>query len=161
VLWHVPQGPSDYTIAQIKDAIRDGLRAVKNTLEDGSVVPGAGAFELALAKHLREELATVAIGRAKLGVEAVAEAFLGIVKVLAENAGFDAHDVIIALQREAEDGNAVGLDVETGGAIDPALSGIFDNYRVKQQLLQSAPIIATQLLLVDEVMRCGVNMRRG
>ena len=39
------QGPSDHTLAQIKDAIRDGLRAVSNTLLDGKVVRGAGAFE--------------------------------------------------------------------------------------------------------------------
>ncbi|TKY64770.1 T-complex protein 1 subunit zeta 1 [Spatholobus suberectus] len=32
------KGPNDHTIAQIKDAVRDGLRAVKNTLEDESVV---------------------------------------------------------------------------------------------------------------------------
>lgn len=31
-------GPNDHTIAQIKDAVRDGLRAVKNTIEDASVV---------------------------------------------------------------------------------------------------------------------------
>lgn len=31
-------GPNDHTIAQIKDAIRDGLRAVKNTIEDEAVV---------------------------------------------------------------------------------------------------------------------------
>jgi hypothetical protein len=31
-------GPNDHTIAQIKDAVRDGLRAVKNTIEDESVV---------------------------------------------------------------------------------------------------------------------------
>ncbi len=47
------QGPNDHTIAQIKDAVRDGLRAVKNTLDDGAVVPGAGAFEVAAAQHLR------------------------------------------------------------------------------------------------------------
>ena len=29
------QGPNDYTLAQLKDAVRDGLRAVKNTLDDG------------------------------------------------------------------------------------------------------------------------------
>ena len=34
------KGPSDHVIAQIKDAVRDGLRAVKNTLDDGAVVPG-------------------------------------------------------------------------------------------------------------------------
>ena len=47
------QGPADHTLAQIKEAIRDGLRAVKNTLDDGAVVPGAGAFEIAAAHHLR------------------------------------------------------------------------------------------------------------
>ena len=46
------QGPSDHTLAQIKDAIRDGLRAVANTLLDGKVVRGAGAFEVRAASAL-------------------------------------------------------------------------------------------------------------
>ena len=37
-------------------------------------------------------------GRAKLGVEAFAEALLGMPKTLAENSGYDAQDAIIALQ---------------------------------------------------------------
>lgn len=53
------QGPADHSLAQIKDAIRDGLRAVKNTLEDGAVVPGAGAFEIAAAQHLRQHTVDV------------------------------------------------------------------------------------------------------
>jgi chaperonin GroEL (HSP60 family) len=36
-----------HTIAQIKDAVRDGVRAVKNAIEDGHLVPGGGAFEIA------------------------------------------------------------------------------------------------------------------
>lgn len=40
------KGPSDHSLAQMKDAIRDGLRAVANALTDASVVPGAGAFEV-------------------------------------------------------------------------------------------------------------------
>lgn len=40
--------------AQIKDAVRDGLRAVKNVIDDKAVVLGAGAFEVAAAHHLRE-----------------------------------------------------------------------------------------------------------
>lgn len=39
------KGPSDHVIAQIKDAVRDGLRAVKNGIDDGGVIPGA--FEVA------------------------------------------------------------------------------------------------------------------
>jgi hypothetical protein len=41
------KGPNDYSISQTKEAIRDGLRAIKNTIEDKCVVPGAGAFEIA------------------------------------------------------------------------------------------------------------------
>lgn len=36
--WKHHTGPNDHTIAQIKDAVRDGLRSVKNTLEDEAVV---------------------------------------------------------------------------------------------------------------------------
>ncbi len=44
--------------------------------------------------------------------------------------------------------------------MDPCLAGVYDNYIVKVQMLHSAPVVATQLLLVDEVMRAGVNMRK-
>lgn len=50
------KGPNDHTITQIKDAIRDGLRAVKNAIEDECVVPGAGAFEVAAHCHLMVSL---------------------------------------------------------------------------------------------------------
>ena len=55
----------------------------------------------------------------------------------------------------------MGIDVTTGEAVDPTLVGIYDNYLVKKQIIQSAPIIASQLLLVDEVIRAGMNMRKG
>ena len=154
------KGQNDHTIAQIKDAVRDGLRAVKNTLEDGCVVPGAGAFEVAAAHHLRTVTKKAAEGRAKLGVEAFAEALMGFPKILAENSGFDAQEAVIKLQEAHEAGAPrVGLDVATGEPLDPATAGIFDNYIVKKQILLSAPVIASQLLLVDEVMRAGINMR--
>ena len=31
----VVKGPNKHTLTQIKDAVRDGLRAVKNAIEDG------------------------------------------------------------------------------------------------------------------------------
>jgi hypothetical protein len=42
----------------------------------------------------------------------------------------------------------------------PTQAGIYDNYCVKRQIILSAPVIASQLLLVDEVIRAGINMRR-
>ncbi|KAL6771143.1 CCT6 [Auxenochlorella protothecoides x Auxenochlorella symbiontica] len=154
------KGPNDHTIAQIKDAVRDGLRAVKNTIDDAAVVPGAGAYEIAAANHLRSVTVKTAEGRVKLGVLAFAEALLGVPKILAENSGFDPQDAIIELTSEAEAGGVVGIDIATGEACDPRTSGIFDNHIVKRQIMQSAPIIASQLLLVDEVLRAGMNMRQ-
>ena len=83
------KGPNDYSIAQTKDAIRDGLRAVKNTIEDKAVIPGAGAFEISAHRHLIEHAKHHVSGKVKLGVHAFAEALLVIPRVLAENSGFD------------------------------------------------------------------------
>eukprot|EP00216_Chloropicon_sp_CCMP2111_P000894 CAMPEP_0198241966 /NCGR_PEP_ID=MMETSP1446-20131203/7620_1 /TAXON_ID=1461542 ORGANISM="Unidentified sp, Strain CCMP2111" /NCGR_SAMPLE_ID=MMETSP1446 /ASSEMBLY_ACC=CAM_ASM_001112 /LENGTH=518 /DNA_ID=CAMNT_0043924973 /DNA_START=18 /DNA_END=1575 /DNA_ORIENTATION=- len=133
-------GPHDHTIAQIKDAVRDGLRAVKNVIEDGHVIPGAGAFEVGLQTHLKNEVVKTMEGRARLGVEAFAEALLIVPKTLAVNSGHDAQDAIISLQNEHENGNHVGFDVESGEPTDPCLAGIYDNLNVKRQILQSSPI---------------------
>ncbi|KAL6521520.1 T-complex protein 1 subunit zeta [Orobanche gracilis] len=155
-----PAGPNDHTIAQIKDAIRDGLRAVKNTIEDESVILGAGAFEVAAKQYLVNEVKKTVKGRAQLGVEAFANALLVVPKTLAENSGLDTQDVIIELTGEHDKGNVVGLNLHTGQPIDPQMEGIFDNYSVKRQIINSAPVIASQLLLVDEVIRAGRNMRK-
>ena len=84
------KGPNDYSIAQTKDAIRDGLRAVKNAVEDESVLPGAGAFEVAAHEHLTEYARKEVSGKSKLGVKAFAESLLIIPRTLAVNSGFDA-----------------------------------------------------------------------
>lgn len=154
------KGPNDHTIAQIKDAIRDGLRSVKNTIADGSVIMGAGAFEVAARHHLMNEVKKTVQGRAQLGVEAFANALLVVPKTLAENSGLDTQDAIISLTGEHENGNVVGLNLNTGEAINPEMEGIFDNYSVKKQIIDSGPVIASQLLLVDEVIRAGRNMRK-
>ena len=62
------KGPNKHSLQQIKDAVRDGLRAVKNALEDECVVPGAGAYEVATHAALKKYLETVK-GRARLGIQ--------------------------------------------------------------------------------------------
>lgn len=153
------QGPNTHTIAQIKDAVRDGLRATKNAIEDKAVVPGAGAYELAASMHLLDVVAKATKGRAKLGVKAYANALLVIPKTLAENSGFDVQDSILKLTDEREEsGLAVGLDCQSGEPIIPADEGIWDNVRVKRQCLYLSTVLSNQLLLVDEVMKAGKQM---
>lgn len=88
----------------------------------------------------------------------------------------------------------MGLNMHTGEPLDPQMEGIFDNYSVKRQIINSgyilffffnftgqnwfekncfifpclsipdwllcSPVITSQLLLVDEVIRAGRNMRK-
>jgi len=150
------RGPNNYTISMVNSAMKDGLRAVKNCIESGTVVPGAGAFEVACAHHLLQNL-DKAQGRAKLGVQSFAEALLVIPKAIAENSGYDVQDSIIKLQEQVRTHpeNLVGFDVNSGEVLDPVASGILDTYLSKRHMIGSAPVIANQLLLVDEILKAG------
>lgn len=81
-----------------------------------------------------------------------------IPKVLAQNGGFDPQDSIVKMQEAyIANGPLIGLDLESGEPTVPADLGIFDNYRVKKQILHSCTVIASNLLLVDEIMRAGLS----
>lgn len=156
------KGPNDHSIAQTKDAIRDGLRAVKNALEDKSVIPGAGAFEIACSEHLKEFAKSGEVkGKAVLGVEVFSEALLGIPKSILMNAGQDVQGSIInVILGNKNKKGLLGVDINTGEALDPILNGIYDNYCVKKSFLTIAPVLVQQLLLVDEIIRAGKQMNR-
>jgi T-complex protein 1 subunit zeta len=157
------KGPNKHTLSQMKDAVRDGLRAVKNALEDGCVIPGAGAYEVAVNLAITKGLEKIK-GKARLGMQAYGEGMLVIPKVLSQNAGYDPQDVIVTLVQEAgETGGKVpvGVDCGSGEAINPVDQGIYDNYRVKKQMIHSCTVIACNLLLVDEIMRAGLSSLKG
>jgi T-complex protein 1 subunit zeta len=152
------RGPNKHTIEQIKDATRDGLRSIKNAMEDKALVPGAGAFEIAAHRMLMRRKAAVT-GRAKLGVQAFADALLVIPKTLAENSGLDVQSTIIKVEEEQDRSDLpMGIDLSNGEPCLPTALGIWDSYIVKKQILNLSTVLATQLLLVDEVMKAGKTM---
>lgn len=82
------------------------------------------------------------------------------------------------MQDEAAEGNIAGLDLQSGEPFDPTVEGIWDNYRVKRQMLHSScvfstntsllaihmltircfafsSVIAVNLLSTDEILRAG------
>lgn len=140
---------------------------------DKSVIPGAGAFQIACAAHLSsEEFRKQVKGKAKYGVSAFADALLIIPKTLAVNAGHDIQDcrmylptisalgeanrlLVSALQDEQVEGNVVGLDLKTGEPMDPVQEGIYDSYRVLRNCVASSAEIAVNLLLCDEMLKAG------
>ena len=155
------KGPNSHTITQVKEAVRDGLRSVYNTIVDGCVVPGAGAFQVACAAHLSDKVEKTVKGKAKWGVSAFANALLIIPKILAANSGHDIQDCLAAMQDELRDGNVVGLDLATGDPMDPVQEGVFDSFRVLRNCIASSTGIAANLLLCDEMLKARQMGKQG
>lgn len=157
------KGPNAHNIAQVKDAVRDGLRSVYNTIVDGCVIPGAGAFQIACASYLRSDKFRDSVkGKAKWGVDAFADALLIIPKTLAANAGHDIQDSLATIQDERSQGNdVVGLDLNTGEPMDPIQEGVFDSFRVLRNCIASSTGIASNLLLCDELLKARQMGKSG
>ncbi|KAI1931446.1 T-complex protein 1 subunit zeta [Ophidiomyces ophidiicola] len=156
------KGPNQHTIAQVTDAVRDGLRSVYNTIVDKCVVPGAGSFQVACAAHLMSETFKKTLkGKTKYGVGAFADALLVIPKTLAANSGHDIQESLAALQDEHIDGNVAGLDLASGQPMDPVQLGVFDSYRVLRNCIASSAGIASNLLLCDELLKARQMGRQG
>jgi T-complex protein 1 subunit zeta len=144
-------GMLDVTASLRESAVRDGLRALKHAIEDGKVLPGAGAIEIGLHLKLMNEFAKKIAGKSRFGVEAFAEALLALPRAIIQNAGLEPSILVPQMLSEAERGDLAGIDLETGDVIDPTEFGLFDNYRVVRSILQGAPLVASQLLLVDGI----------
>jgi T-complex protein 1 subunit zeta len=82
---------------------------------------------------------------------------LSIPKILSTNAGLDCQDSIVKVQDAMQEHNKpYGIDLNSGEPILPQDIGVFDNYCVKRQLLHNAPVLASQLLQIDTIMRAGM-----
>jgi len=144
-------GGTEHVVDELDRAMNDALRVVGVALEDKMLVPGGGAPEVELALRLRAYASTVG-GREQLAVEAFADAMEIIPKTLAENAGHDQIDTLVALRSQHEKGmKSAGLDVETGKPVDMFGLGVVEPLRVKTQAIQSAAEAAVMILRIDDV----------
>jgi thermosome len=145
------RGGTEHVVDELDRAMEDALRVVGVSLEDTLLMPGGGAPEIELALRLREYAATVG-GREQLAIEAFAEALEIIPKTLAENAGFDQIDALVALRSSHEKGvKTAGLDMETGKPSDMQEKGVVEPMRVKTQAINSAAESAVMILRIDDV----------
>jgi len=145
------RGGTEHVVDELERAMEDALRVVGVALEDGLLVPGGGAPEIELALRLREYAATIG-GREQLAIEAFAEAIEVIPKTLAENAGFDQIDTLVALRSSHEKGEkAAGLDMESGQPVNMLDKDVVEPLRVKTQAINSAAESAVMVLRIDDV----------
>ncbi|MDD6285755.1 MAG: thermosome subunit alpha [Methanosphaera sp.] len=144
------RGSTSHVVDEIERAVEDAIGVVASTVEDGKVVIGGGAPEIAIAKGLKDYAETIS-GREQLAVTAFAEALEVVPRTLAENAGLDSIDSLVDLRAAHEDSIYMGLNVFEGGVTDMKEAGVIEPHRVKKQAIQSAAEAAEMILRIDDV----------
>jgi thermosome len=154
------RGSTEHVVDEIERAVEDAIGVVAATVEDGKVVAGGGAAEIAIARGLKEYADTIS-GREQLAVAAFAEALEVVPKTLAENAGLDSIDSLVDLRAAHEKSIYMGLDVFKGGVTDMFKSGVIEPRRVKKQAIQSAAEAAEMILRIDDVIASSGSGKPG
>ncbi|MBX8644733.1 MAG: TCP-1/cpn60 chaperonin family protein [Thermoplasmata archaeon] len=144
---------TEHVAEELERAFNDAIRVVAAAIEDGKMVPGGGAVEIALALKLRDYASSVG-GREQLAVEAFAESLEILPRILAENAGLDPIDTILELKTRHSSKvstHSEGISVDGGRIKDMVKSKVLEPVRVKKQVLSSATEVAIMILRIDDV----------
>ncbi|ELZ36805.1 thermosome [Halorubrum tebenquichense DSM 14210] len=148
-------GTTEHVVDELERGIQDAIDVVSTTVSDGRTLPGGGAVEVEIARRLRDYADSVE-GREQLAVEAFADSLELIPRVLAENAGLDAIDLLVDLRAAHEAGDEhAGLDVFAGEVVDTAEAGVVETAHAKEQAIASAAEAANLVLKIDDIISAG------
>ena len=153
------RGGTEHVIDEIERAIMDGLGDIASVIRYGSIVAGAGAVEIELAKKLREYSNKLG-GREQLAVEEFAKALESIPATLAENAGLDPIDIVTELKSRHDKGEKyAGINLLTNKIENVLEAGVLEPTKNKLQAISSASEVAMMILRIDDVL--AANNKKG
>ena len=139
-------------VDEAERVLNDGLWVVIDTVRNNKIVAGGGSIEEELSKKLRDYASKVG-GREQLAIERFADSLEVIPLTLAENAGLDPIDILVALRsaHEKKDGVWKGVNVFNGEIVDMMKEGVIEPLSVKEQALKSALEVTSMILRIDDV----------
>ncbi len=155
------RGGSEHVVDEAERAVKDAIGAVAAAIRVGKIVYGGGSSEAEVASKLRDYAKTVG-GREQLAVEAFAEAMEIIPRTLAETAGMDPIDTLVALRSKhsSKDGKWIGVNVYTSKLDDMKKNKVTEPLKVKTQAITSGSEVAVMLLRIDDII-AGSGKSKG
>lgn len=145
------RGASEHVIDEIERGMHDALSTVAVAIEDGKMTAGGGAAAVEIARELRT-FAMNTGGREQFAIEAFANALEVVPRTLAENAGLDPINTIIAINKAHSEGKQFhGVNVYTGQIEDMRALNVLEPLRVGTQAIQAASETANMVLRIDDV----------
>jgi len=146
----VLRGSTTSMLDDVERAIDDGVNCIKVLCRDGRCLPGAGATEINLAKKI-QAFAKTQPGLDQYAVEAFGQAFEILPRIIADNAGFKAEEVIADLYKGTETSNRMGIDVTDGKVKDAMELGVYDTWETKSWALKLCVDACLTILKVDQI----------
>ena len=145
------RGGSQRVVDEVDRSIHDSLMVVKDVIETPAIVAGGGAPEALLAAFLKDWSGRFD-GRQQLAIKKYAEALEVIPLTIAENAGMDPIDTMVALRAKQSDGKKwTGINAKEGKISDMLAQNIVEPVVVKKQIIKSATETASMILRIDDV----------
>ena len=145
------RGGSQRVVDEVDRSLHDALMVVKDVVEKPSIVAGGGSPEAYLSTELNEWAGSYD-GREQLAMKQYAEAFEVIPLTIAENAGMDPIDTIIALRANQSSGKqTMGINAKEGKIGNMFSLDIVEPLAVKEQIIKSATEAACMILRIDDV----------
>lgn len=125
-----------------KDRIEDALSATRAAVQEG-VVAGGGVALLRCQKALADLKVE---GDEKFGVQIISKALEEPLRIIAQNAGFDASVIVNKVREES---GSQGFDAKNGEFVDMVKAGIIDPAKVARSAIQNAASISGLLLTTE------------
>lgn len=147
----VLRGSTNSILDDVEHAIDNAVNNYRTICKDSRTLPGGGATEAEVGRVLAE------YGRKQTGLDQYAvakfsEALEVVPRMLAETSGFNATDLVSAVQAAHSSGETkVGVDVQTGTAKDMTKDSIFDLYQTKWWAIKLATDAVVTVLKVDQI----------
>ena len=145
------RGGSQRVVDEADRSIHDALMVVKDVIEKPLIVAGGGSPEAYLAGKIKQ-WADSFDGREQLAIKQYAESLETIPLTIAENAGMDPIDSLIALRAKQNSGEkTTGINAREGKIGDVYSLDIVEPLAVKEQIIKSATEAACMILRIDDV----------
>ena len=155
------RGGSQRVVDEADRSIHDALMVVKDVIEKPLIVAGGGSPEAYLAGKLKK-WADSFDGREQLAIKQYAESLESIPLTIAENAGMDPIDSLIALRAKQNRGEkTTGINAREGNIGDVYSLDIVEPLVVKEQIIKSATEAACMILRIDDVIAISGGSSAG
>lgn len=156
----VLRGSSTHLLDEAERSLHDVVCVLTQTIKNSKVVYGGGFTEMSMARAVNE-LGDTVTGKESYAIHAFANALRQLPSIIAENAGYDASELIAELRAGIAGGDKAGLDMNNGCVGNMEELGVVECFRVKEQALMAASEAAEMILRVDEIVKCAPRRREG